>query len=86
MDVSSLASAMIGAQAAQAQMGLAVDLMRMDARSAASVAEMLDIASQTTASQTTASQTTASHTVAAAASSGASNVSAGVGANLDITV
>jgi len=81
MDVSSLASAMIGAQAAQAQMGLAVDLMRMDARSAASVAEMLDIASQTTASQTTASQT-----VAAAASSGASNVSAGVGANLDITV
>ena len=46
MDVGSLASAFIGAQAAQVQLAVAAKMMRMNADSQAAVAQLLEAVSQ----------------------------------------
>jgi hypothetical protein len=46
MEVTSVAAAMVGAQAADAQMALAAKMLRMNADAAGAVADMLDKAQQ----------------------------------------
>jgi hypothetical protein len=46
MDVGSLASAFVGAQAAQTQLAVAAKMMRMNADSQAAVAQLLESAQQ----------------------------------------
>ena len=46
MEVTSVAAAMVGAQAADAQMTLAAKMLRMNADAAGAVADMLDKAQQ----------------------------------------
>ena len=63
MDVSSIASAFIGAKTAQVQMAVAAKMMKMNANADRSIAQLLDAAQQN-----------------------ASNLAAGVGGKLDISV
>jgi hypothetical protein len=65
MDVSSLATALIGAKVAQLQLAAAAKMMKMNAASDASIAQLVD------AAQANADKL--------------ANVSAGIGANLDIS-
>ena len=46
MDVASLASALVGAQMARAQLAVAAKIVRMDAQTGQSVANLLDAAQQ----------------------------------------
>jgi hypothetical protein len=46
MDVSSLAAAMVGAQAGRAQTAIAAKMLKMNADNAASVVQMIDSASK----------------------------------------
>jgi len=46
MDVSSLAAAMVGAQAGQLQMAVAAKMIKMNADSAASIAQVIDASQQ----------------------------------------
>lgn len=63
MDVTAVASAMVGAQVGRAQLAMAAKMMKMNADNAASIVEMIDAAQQNL-----------------------SQLAAGVGQNLDITV
>jgi hypothetical protein len=46
MDASAIAAALTGAQAGQTQMAIAVQMMKMNADAAASIADMVDTAAQ----------------------------------------
>jgi hypothetical protein len=75
MEVTSVAAAMVGAQAADAQMTLAAKMLRMNADAAGAVADMLDKAQQNLQSPSSSSLS----------SSSLANVAAGVGQNLNIS-
>jgi hypothetical protein len=46
MDVTAVASAMVGAQAGRAQLAMAAKMMKMNADNAASIVQMIDAAQQ----------------------------------------
>ena len=56
MDVASLASAMIGAQAGRLQMAVAAKMLKMDADNQAAVAKLLDASQQNLANLSNAAQ------------------------------